>query len=364
MTQEDTGEQKNFEPTPKRLEDARKKGEVARSNDVHTAAAYAGFLIVVWQLAPDQLGRFGAIGAHLIENAENLSDHFLFGQFSGAWGGFMGAVALAFSAFFVVPAALVLVSLVAQGAIVWAPDRIAPKSSRISPISNAMQKFGAAGLMEFAKSFVKMLAFGIAFVIFVVWNLDHMVMLVWLSPAQVIVALGQFVVRFMVIVVAMSAILGAIDYMWQRFDHLRKHRMSRQEIMDETKQSEGDPHLKSKRRQRAEAIATNRMLRDVAQAAVVIVNPAHYAVALKWAPHDATPPVCVAKGIDETARQIRMAAMEHGVPIRRDPPVARTIYATVRVSHPIERDQFEAVAAAIRFAEDMRRKARERPWAR
>jgi flagellar biosynthetic protein FlhB len=136
--------------------------------------------------------------------------------------------------------------------------------------------------------------------------------------------------------------------------------MSRKELMDEYKESEGDPHFKAARRQRAQDIATNRMLADVEGADVVIVNPTHYAVALRWDRGKGGAPVCVAKGVDEIARVIRERAALHGVPVHSDPPAARAIYAAVELGQEIRIEHFRAVAAAIRFADAMRKKARQR----
>ncbi|NCM97925.1 MAG: flagellar biosynthesis protein FlhB, partial [Rhodobacterales bacterium] len=132
------------------------------------------------------------------------------------------------------------------------------------------------------------------------------------------------------------------------------------EMMDENKDSEGDPHTKAARRQRGYDIATNRMLEDVPQADVIVVNPTHYAVALKWDRAARRAPVCVAKGVDEIAARIRERAAAAGVPIHRDPPTARALHASVEIGQEIRPDQYRAVAAAIRFAEAMRKRARQR----
>jgi flagellar biosynthetic protein FlhB len=134
--------------------------------------------------------------------------------------------------------------------------------------------------------------------------------------------------------------------------------MSRKEMLDEFKANEGDPHLKSARRQRAQEVATNRMLTDVAKADVVVVNPTHYAVALRWDRTKRGAPICVAKGVDEIARRIRERAAEHGIPIHRDPPTARAMHASVEIGQEIRPEHYRAVAAAIRFADSMRKRAR------
>jgi len=148
--------------------------------------------------------------------------------------------------------------------------------------------------------------------------------------------------------------------MWQLFQHQRRNRMSRQELVDENKDSEGDPHTKLQRRQRGQAIAMNQMLTDVGRADVIVVNPTHYAVALKWQRGDRTAPICVAKGVDEIAARIREAGAAAGVPIHSDPPTARALHATVELGAPIRPEHYSAVAAAIRFAEAMRKRAGKR----
>jgi flagellar biosynthetic protein FlhB len=136
--------------------------------------------------------------------------------------------------------------------------------------------------------------------------------------------------------------------------------MTLKELKDESKEAEGDPHLKQHRRMRAQELALNQMMGEVPNADVIIVNPTHYAVALKWSRMPGAAPECVAKGVDEVALRIREAATEAGVPIHSDPPTARALYATTDIGREIDPDHYEPVAAAIRFAEAMRQKARER----
>ncbi|MBY8977510.1 EscU/YscU/HrcU family type III secretion system export apparatus switch protein [Rhodobacteraceae bacterium NNCM2] len=157
-----------------------------------------------------------------------------------------------------------------------------------------------------------------------------------------------------------ALVIGVVDYLWQRFDHRRKLRMSLQDIKEEAKKSEGDPAMKAKRRQRAEEIATNRMMIEVPKSNVIVVNPTHYAVALKWDRAANAAPVVVAKGVDELALQIRRVATEANVPIYSDPVTARALEAEVPLQHEIEPAHYKAVAAAIRFADVMRAKSRER----
>jgi flagellar biosynthetic protein FlhB len=188
--------------------------------------------------------------------------------------------------------------------------------------------------------------------------MPDMVSVLQTEPNLVLMLLGELCLIFLFIVVLISSAIGIVDAVWQHFEHIRKNRMSHKDIMDETKDAEGDPYMKQERRQRAMSISQNQMMADVPKADVVIVNPTHYAVALKWNKSPGAAPVCVAKGVDEIARVIRETAQSAGVPIHFDPPTARSVHATTDIGQQITPDLYSAVAAAIRFAEVMRQKAK------
>ncbi|MEM9796284.1 MAG: flagellar type III secretion system protein FlhB [Pseudomonadota bacterium] len=351
MSQQD-GAERSHEATPKKLEDARRKGEIVKSQDLSVMASYAGALAATMALGAIVGQRFLDLGGAMIERAEPLSAG-LRARAGGQGGAILGE-SLALSGLLVLPAAVaVLAVLAAQRAFVFAPSKLAPKLSRVSLLANAKNKFGPSGLFEFAKSASKMVIFCGVLGIFFIAEADRIVISAAAPPRLVPGAMADILADFLIIVVLISAAIAAIDYAWQRHSHLAKNRMTRQEVLDEIKQSEGDPHLKSRRRQKAEEIAMNKMLSDVPDAAVVIVNPTHFAVALKWSPTDPTPPLCLAKGMDEIALRIREIATEANVPIFSDPPTARALHASVEIGDPVARDHFAAVAAAIRFAREL-----------
>ena len=358
---DDGDDDKQFEPSQKKLDDARKKGEFPKSTDLTTAAAYAGLVIAVISMGPASLIGVGNILETLLDQADEFAALTVSAAPQPVLGGLFAAIALKMAPWFALPAAFALLSIAAQQAFVIAPSRIAPKLSRISPISGAKNKFGRQGLFEFFKSFVKLMLYGAVLGFYLLSQSDQMVGAMSLSPGMVTVVLGRMIITLMLIVVCIATTLGIVDLMWQRAEHMRKHRMSRKELMDEMKESDGDPAMKQQRRQKAVELALNQMLSDVPDASVVIVNPTHYAVALKWGGGAGTAPVCVAKGVDEIAARIREAAAEHGVPVHSDPPTARALHATVEIGQEIAPDQYQAVAAAIRFAQAMRLKAGQRP---
>lgn len=354
----DQDEDKQYEASQKKLDDARKKGEIAKSNDLTTAASYGGMMIAVAGFGGTTLIGTGSALKTLLDQADALGVSMFSGNPGPLLIGIMGTVAANMAPWFLIPAMLALLSLIAQQAIVFAPDKVIPKLSRISPITGFKNKFGRQGLFEFAKSFIKLAIYCVVVGVYLSGQMDRIVATMHLSPGMIVVELGRLTAGLMLIVLAISAVIGIIDYVWQFAEHQRKNRMSRKEMMDEMKQSEGDPMLKQKRRQKGIEIAMNQMLADVPTADVVIVNPTHFAVALKWDRSSLGAPVCVAKGVDEIAARIRESAMEHGVAIHSDPPTARSLYATVEIGAEIAPDDYAAVAAAIRFAESMLEKAR------
>ncbi|SIO32055.1 EscU/YscU/HrcU family type III secretion system export apparatus switch protein [Vannielia litorea] len=358
MAGQDDDSDKQHEATQKRLDDARKKGEVPRSTDVTTATAYGGLLLAALTAGTASLGSLGAIGSQLLAQADRLAPLMTGPGFATLSGGLMIKVAGAVAPWFLVPAVACLASLVAQRAVTFAPEKLQFKLSRISLLSNAKNKFGRGGLFEFFKSFVKLAIISVVLFAYLDRRLPHILSATALEPAQVGALLGQLCLDFLLIVTAIMAAIAAVDLMWQRAEHLRKNRMSHQELKDEHKDSEGDPYLRQARRQRAIEIASAQMMGEVPKADVIIVNPQHYAVALKWNRASPGAPVCVAKGVDAVAARIRAAAQEAGVPIHRDPPTARALHATVEIGEEIRPDHYAPVAAAIRFSEAMRRKAR------
>ena len=361
MSEDDQGGEKEFEATERKLEEQRRKGEIPRSTDLNTAAAFLGLLLAALIAGEFALVRLGIAGMVLLTQPEAISA-LLITRATPLVGGLIGAVSLATLPLVILPLLLVWAGLFAQRAITFAPEKLQPKLSRINPVQNAKNKYGRSGLFEFAKSTVKLIVISAALWLFLLQNLPRILTTMHLTPALASAELLRLVISFLALVFAVKLAIGAIDFFWQRAEHLRRNRMTHKEMRDEHKQSEGDPHAKAERRRRGREIASNRMLDAVADASVVITNPTHYAVALKWSPSDPGAPVCVAKGVDEIAARIRERAHAAGIPIHTDPPTARALHATVEIDQEIAPTHYAAVAAAIRFAETMRARARSRRW--
>lgn len=359
--QGDDDTEKTHEPTPKKLLDARKKGEIARSADVNAAAAFAGLWLAFLAFGAGGLIQMGSVFMGYMSRADDFSAQLINGPAHLGIGRMLQDLVPPMAAGFVVPLVCVVLAVFAQNAFVFAPTKIAPKLSRLSPLQNAKNKFGLSGLFEFGKSFAKLMIYSLCLGLYLRAHLADFLQAVHQHPGLISAQLARTVVEVLAVIVGVSVALAVVDYLWQRADFLRRNRMSHKDLRDEQKEAEGDPHFKSMRRARAQEIAMSGALTDVPKASVVIVNPTHYAVALQYQMGVHGAPVCLAKGVDAAAQRMREIAIESGVPLRHDPATARALYATVEVGQEIQESHYAAVAAAIRFAEAMRHKAR-RAW--
>jgi flagellar biosynthetic protein FlhB len=353
--EQSSNENKSQEPTPQKLRKSREQGDVPYSTEATAAVTYAVLFVVIIAMS----GWIGAgvftalkpffsrpetIGAALFDAADPMASFDLMVLISTPVLALMGLLILGIAA-----------SVAAQQAMTFAPSKIKPKWSRLSFVQNVKQKYGPEGLSEFVKKAVKLCAI-MAIVLFAFQDrFFKMPSLTGLPANALLQHLTQEAIFFVGLITAAATVIAAIDLPWRYFQHRRRLRMTHEEVKRENKESEGDPMLKSARRQKAEAIAANRMMADVPKADIVIVNPTHYAAALKWNRKNGSAPICVAKGVDEIAARIRETAAEHGVPIKRDPPTARSIYSLVDIGDEIKREHFAAVAAAIHYADQIRK---------
>ncbi|MCI4661478.1 MAG: flagellar type III secretion system protein FlhB [Neomegalonema sp.] len=357
---QDDGQEKTLDPTPQKLKQAREKGDIPKSNDINAAAMYLG-IVAVLAIGGGMIGQgLGAPLAAMLARPHDFSQALLHSGHGSMFAQLASAIGLAVAPLFLVPVLFVLIALMGQQAFVIAPSKLEPKLSKISPLANAKQKFGMTGLMEFFKSFVKLLAIAVVLGVIVSSISDELPMMMRLDIRAMPALLVEHGSALLYATTGVAISIGLLDLLWQHHTHRQKLRMSLQEMKDETKQSEGDPHMKGQRMQRGREIASNRMMIEVPEADVVMVNPTHYAVALKWDRKRGSAPRCVAKGVDEIALKIREIAEANQVPIHRDVATTRALHATVEIDEEIRPDHYQAVAAAIRFADEMRKKKQRR----
>lgn len=343
-------ESKTEEATPRKLEEARKKGDVAKSPDVAAAMSLAGATAVLLigggyfsrQMAEDML-------PFLAE------PHAMIGGLQAGAGVEIGMRAVwAVTPFL---AALMLAVIVggvggnlAQSGFLFTAEKIKPKWSAVSPLSGFKRIFGPDGIVQFIKTFLKLVAIGA-----VCWwvlkpHTRELENLAAMSPATILPFARDLAASLMISALIFLAFTAGADFIWQKFRFAKRMRMTKEETKEDYKQTEGDPHVKGKLRQIRMQRSRQRMMQAVPSATVVITNPTHYSVALRYEPDQGdAAPICVAKGVDAVAFRIREMAKENGVPVVENVPLARALYATVEVDEVIPREHFEAAAKVIGF---------------
>jgi len=231
----------------------------------------------------------------------------------------------------------------------WTTEKLLPKFSKISLIAGIGRLFSAQSAAEFGKGLLKLSVVAAA-VAWVVWpDRGRLDTLMRYDLIGLLVYIRAMSLKMFGAAIGVMGVIAAADYLFQRFEFIKKQRMTRQEVRDEMKQSDGDPMIKARVRQIRFERARKRMMAAVPHATVVIINPAHYAVALKYE-HQKTPaPVCVAKGMDDIALRIRAVAEENKVPVVENVSLARALYASVEIDQPINPDHYKAVAEVIGF---------------
>lgn len=346
---EQSGE-KEFEASQAKRDQARKEGDVAQSKEANALALFLGVFCAALLLQ-------ASIGAQVFQDFSALlyhGDAFANDVFQGDGGQMQNLLTgsiLKMSPLLIILAVIVLIALVLQQSISFSFKKIKPDVKKISPVANLGKKYGPRGLLDFLKDTAKMLFAGLIATVFLLQFTRNYYSSSALQEGRFADFTFSQILYLITCFCVFQFVLAAIDLPLQRQLHERKLRMTREEMKKELKQNEGDPHLKQQRREKGAKISRGQMLQNVKEASVVMVNPEHYAVALKWDPEGHSAPVCVAKGVDHLAARIREVATAHGVQIYRDPPATRSIYRMVDIDEEILPEHFAAVAAAIQFAE-------------
>lgn len=346
MAEEQDNSQKTEDPTQHKLEEARKKGDIAKSLDVP-----------IWFLILATAGIMSAAGplsAMIADPLARIMDHpHAFRLQDGGAQQLMGSLLLSLIVplgiiFGVIAVASVLGHLV-QHRPLWTGEKIKPDLAKLSPGKGLQRMFGAQGWVNLLKSFLKMAAITAA-MIYAVWpEATAISESSQLEPAGLLAMTQAIAGRLLIAAIVVIGIIAAMDFVWQRFTYMQRMRMSRRDVRDESKQQEGDPHIRARLRQIRLERSRKRMMQNVPKSTVVITNPTHYSVALRYDPEKDAAPVCMAKGADDVALRIREKAKEHNIPIVENVPLARALFAAVEVEESVPREHFEAVAKVIGF---------------
>lgn len=349
----DNGQEKSFEATQSKLDEARKQGDVAQSPEVGSLMVYCGLAIALLIFGGTVARAFLKDLSSLLAFPDAMGEAALF---SNTGRDLVIDLALSCAPLLLCLIAAVCAGLAVQRSVTFAPKRIAPKLSKISPLSNAKQKYGRDGMAEFLKRAVKLGIVTVTAIFYLIRLIGEVAYEIGRPEAFLFPKIAQETLLLLACIIMASLVITAVDLPFVQWSHKFKQRMTREEVKEEQKTSEGDPMMKSQRRARAREIANSTMLADVKNANVVIVNPTHYSVALAWDRASGSAPICVAKGVDHLAFAIREAAKEAGVMIHSDPPTARAVHATVEVGETIRPEHYAAVASAIHLAQVLSRK--------
>jgi flagellar biosynthesis protein FlhB len=347
MAGEQDNSQQTEQPTQKRLEQAREAGDVVKSAEVsafvllaggtlaiamfgHSLAVGLGEFLVQFIQQPDQIA-VDAAGLASLLRGTILHLAMIFGPF-------MGVMVLAG-----------LAGHVLQSRPSFHLEKLAPDFSKISLLAGLTRMFGIEGGINLLKGLIKLTIVGLA-IWTQLWPERGMLEAILTQTPQGVVG-DMSHLLFKILVAALSALLviAGVDYAFQYMRFMRRNRMSRQEVKEEFRQSEGDPAIKARIRQIRQERARKRMIAEVPKATVVITNPTHFAVALKYESGKTVAPVCVAKGIDQLALRIRHVAEENQVPVIENPPLARALHASVEVDEAIPPEHYKAVAQVIGY---------------
>lgn len=347
-------ESKTEEATPRKLADARKKGDVAKSPDVASALSLMGAAAVILMSG----GWFAtSIAEQLVPFL--ASPHAMMGGLDAGAGVEIGAQALWAIAPFL--GAVMLATILggaggnlAQSGLIFTGEKIKPDWSKVSPLKGFKRIFGPDGLVQFIKTLLKLIAVGVICWLVLKPHVRELENLAAMPPVLILPFARDLAIALMVSALVFLGFTAGADYLWQRFRFAERMKMSKEELKEDYKQSEGDPHVKAKLKQIRAQRSRQRMMQNVPKATVIVTNPTHYSVALRYDTGDAAP-VCVAKGVDALALRIREVAREHSVPIVENVPLARALYAAVDVDETIPREHFEAAAKVIGFVMQRRK---------
>jgi len=352
MAESESGAEKSEEPTAKRLEDAKKKGQIARSRDFNTMviiALAATALIIMGQTIVSDLG---TLMEHYFQpTREDMFDPqgmirwFYSAVFDGVW---------LIVPFLVIMLVAALFAPIGIGGWAFSLESVSPKLSKLNPIKGIQKIFSAKGLMELVKAMGKFFLVA-AVALAVIWaNVEDYLQLGFMPMETALVKAGELLTwAFLLITIALM-VIAAIDVPFQIWNHNKEMRMTMQEVKDEMKDTDGKPEVKSKIRQLQRQMADARMMDAVPDADVIITNPTHFAIALKYDPDNMRAPLVVAKGADVMAGTIRRVAAANNILLMETPPLARALYYTTDIGQEIPNGLYVAVAQILAYVFQIR----------
>ncbi|MFC1571481.1 flagellar biosynthesis protein FlhB [Candidatus Margulisiibacteriota bacterium] len=349
------GGDKTEEPTPHRLREAREKGQIAKSREITVA-----FVLLLSYFLFRYLGEF--MWGNLTEMARVIYQLIPeatrnFNLFFAGYALLLGLRALALTVLPIFAIAWISTFLAEamQTGFIFSADPLSPKIERLNPLEGLKKMFGLQGLVELVKSLIK-----IFIVFYISWyavrdDLPYIVILIEARPWDTIVLGGSIAYKIATRIGLFYIIVAILDYLYRRWDYMRNLKMTRQEVKEEYKRLEGDPLVKQRMRDLQRQVAQQRMMSSVPQADVVVTNPTHIAVALKYNTGKMKAPLLLAKGVRKIAEEIRRIAEAHEISIAENEPLARSIYRTTKVNQEIPSQLYQAVAEVLAYVYKIKR---------
>lgn len=343
----DSSDDRTEEPTSRRLSDARKEGQIARSTELPAAAVTIAAIGIIF-----------FSGSYFFSKlAENFASGFNFDRklvFSSNLLPALFASELLQSYLLIIPIfILTIVAAIAStgltGGYIFSLQAVMPKASKLNPMAGIQRIFGPKALVELGKAILKFVLVTFVVVLVLNNNIDTLNLIGRMPIEPALQTAGAMLTKSALLITLSLVIIAMIDVPYQRWQFMKQMRMTKQEVKDEMRQSEGNPEIKGQIRRKQREMSNARMIDSVKNADVVITNPEHFAVALSYDPNGDSAPILLAKGADEVAARIREEAQKHGIEIFQAAPLARALYFTTEIEHPVPEDLYYAVAQVIAY---------------
>jgi len=347
MAEKDEGQERTEEGTPKRREEAREKGRVARSREVSSVAGLAACLIYFYFNATGLLEKITAIMTSTFRSAGRVT--------IGIDNVQLLLVGLLFKVFillmpiFIVVFVVGVIANVIQVGALFSPSAIQPELSKIDPLKGLQRLFSMNSFVELIKNILKMLIIGMVCYLVIKNEINGFQPLAEQTVWEILLYLGKITFKILLTTCWILIILAIMDYVYQRWEYEKGLRMSRQEIKEEFKNSDGDPAIKARIKRLQREMSRKRMMAAVPKADVIITNPTHLAVAIRYDQDSGIAPCVVAKGADFIAEKIKNIAKENNIPIMENKPLAQVLYKMVQLDETIPENLYRSVAEVLAF---------------
>lgn len=345
MAESSDGQEKTEEPTGKKIRDAREKGQLPRSREIGTFFVLLSGVVSLWLMS----SFIGTGMSRMMKHSFSLTREQAF-DLSELARVFMQDIALVALPLVAVCGIMLLCAFfgnIILGGMNFSTEAMMPKFSKLNPLSGIKRMFSLNSLIELIKSIAKVACIGSICYFLITGRINEILRLSYIEPHAAVAEAFKILIIFMIIIVCAMIPIIMLDVPFQIWNYRQQLKMTKQELKDELKDTEGNPQIKSRIKRLQYEMAARRMMAKVPAADVVVTNPTHYAVALSYDPDGQSAPIVVAKGVDEVAAKIREIASEYGIPVLQLPPLARSLYYTTDLDREIPRGLFRAVAQVL-----------------